>query len=550
MSYQVLARKWRPRNFAELVGQEHVTQALTNALNNDRVHQAYLFAGTRGVGKTTIARILVKCLNCETGVTATPCGVCQTCREVDEGRYMDLIEVDAASRAKVDETRELMENVQYAPVRGRYKVYLIDEVHMFSGHSFNALLKTLEEPPPHVKFLLATTEPKKLPVTVLSRCLQFQLRRLPASQMTAHLCHILDAEKISAQATAVDLIAEAADGSMRDALSLMDQAIAYAGGALEEVQIRAMLGIVGKQQIHALIGRIAAADGVGMLAAVEELAAEAPDFSGVLSSMSSELQRIAVLQLVPEAYPEESRREALLALATAMAPEDVQLYYQIVLAGQRDLPLMGEPRQGFEMVLLRMLAFRPEEGTAKVSLPVDPGVAVAQPLPVKKPVALTEQKGEAGAVSQAKPSPSPSPSPSNTVAVSGEENWPELLEQLELRGITRELARNSVLLRREQSTFHFCVDRAHAQLLNDRSQQALERAITAHFKQPMSVHFETGDAATTSPAGRSRQVAESRQATAEQAIRSDPKVQALCEAFDAEVAEQSIRAPELPESST
>ncbi len=536
MSYQVLARKWRPRNFAELVGQEHVTQALSNALNNDRVHQAYLFAGTRGVGKTTIARILVKCLNCETGVTATPCGVCQTCREVDEGRYMDLIEVDAASRAKVDETRELMENVQYAPVRGRYKVYLIDEVHMFSGHSFNALLKTLEEPPPHVKFLLATTEPKKLPVTVLSRCLQFQLRRLPANQMTAHLCHILDTENVSAEAAAVDLIAEAADGSMRDALSLMDQAIAYGGGALEEIQIRAMLGIVGKKQIHALIERIVAADGVGMLAAVEELAAEVPDFSQVLSSMSAELQRIAILQQIPEAYPEEGQREALLALAVGTAAEDVQLYYQIALAGQRDLLLMGEPRRGFEMVLLRMLAFRPEEGVVMASLPA------------KSAISAPKLTTVAGGQETVPPKPTQPALKNSPEVSSGESDWQELLEKLELRGITRELALNSVLLRREGMVFHFCVDRTHAQLLNDRSQQALEVALSAHFKQAMKVHFESGNAANASPAGHSRQVAESRQASAEQAIRTDPKVQALCEAFDAEVAEQSIRAPESPES--
>ncbi len=301
MSYQVLARKWRPRNFHTLVGQEHVLRALVNALDNDRLHHAYLFTGTRGVGKTTIARIFAKSLNCEQGVSSNPCGVCSACTEIDEGRFIDLIEVDAASRTKVDETRELLENVQYAPSRGRYKVYLIDEVHMFSNHSFNALLKTLEEPPPHVKFLLATTDPQKLPVTILSRCLQFNLKRLPLQLITGHLTDVLTREGIEAETPALAELARAADGSMRDALSLLDQAIAFGGGAVREADVRSMLGSIERGQVYAILRALAQQDGAAVLAEVAQLAELVPDFSNVLAELLSLLQRVAVAQTVPDA---------------------------------------------------------------------------------------------------------------------------------------------------------------------------------------------------------------------------------------------------------
>ncbi len=365
MSYQVLARKWRPRKFAELVGQQPVVQALTNALDNDRLHHAYLFTGTRGVGKTTLARILAKSLNCETGVSSQPCGECSICREIDEGRFADLLEVDAASRTKVEQTRELLENVPYAPVRGRYKVYLIDEVHMFSDSSFNALLKTLEEPPPHVKFLLATTDPQKVPVTVLSRCLQFNLKRIPADRIQAHLEDVLGRESAPFETPALRLLARAADGSMRDSLSLLDQAIAFGAGQVREADVRAMLGALeGEYALHLLQG-LAAGDAAAVLAQAAEIAERAPDFGALLQELLALLHRVALAQMVAETLDDSQGDEAALRdLAAAMSPEDCQLFYQIGLIGQRDLPLAPDPRSGFEMVLLRMLAFRPTDAGA------------------------------------------------------------------------------------------------------------------------------------------------------------------------------------------
>src|SRR5690349_50160 len=361
MSYLALARKWRPTTFADLVGQEHVRVALGNALTQGRVHHAFLFTGTRGVGKTTIARILAKCLNCETGVTATPCGKCAACREIDEGRFVDLIEVDAASRTKVDDTRELLENVQYAPTRGRYKVYLVDEVHMLSTHSFNALLKTLEEPPPHVKFLLATTDPQKLPVTVLSRCLQFNLKRLPAALIAEHLNRVLDAEKIAHDAPAVKLVAQAADGSMRDALSLTDQLIAFGGGRVEEAAARGMLGTIDRDHVARLGRALATGDAARLLETARTLEEFSPDYGQVLDDLASLLTRVAVLQLVSNYEGDELFDRALLGeLAAAISAEDVQLYYQTAILGRRDLAYAPDPRTGFEMTLVRMLAFRPQ----------------------------------------------------------------------------------------------------------------------------------------------------------------------------------------------
>ncbi|WP_062270435.1 DNA polymerase III subunit gamma/tau [Endozoicomonas arenosclerae] len=361
MSYQVLARKWRPRSFKELVGQTHVLQALVNALDQDRLHHAYLFTGTRGVGKTTIARILAKCLNCETGVSSTPCGQCAACCEIDEGRFVDLIEVDAASRTKVEDTRELLDNVQYAPTRGRYKVYLIDEVHMLSVHSFNALLKTLEEPPPHVKFLLATTDPQKLPVTILSRCLQFGLKNMTPERIVGHLENILGQESIPFEGPALWQLARAADGSMRDSLSLTDQAIAFGNGRVSEQEVSAMLGTIDQGQVMKMVRALSSGGAPEVLSAVASLAEHAPDYAAVLDDMLSMLHRIAIAQAVPDAVDNsQGDREQVLELAGNMLAEDVQLYYQVGLVGKRDLPLAPDPRGGFEMSLLRMLAFRPE----------------------------------------------------------------------------------------------------------------------------------------------------------------------------------------------
>ncbi|MEC9483528.1 MAG: DNA polymerase III subunit gamma/tau [Halomonas sp.] len=361
MSYQVLARKWRPRTFHELVGQDHVRRALVNALDQGRLHHAYLFTGTRGVGKTTLARILAKCLNCETGVTSSPCGQCGTCREIDEGRFVDLIEVDAASRTKVEDTRELLDNVQYAPTHGRYKVYLIDEVHMLSTHSFNALLKTLEEPPPHVKFLLATTDPQKLPVTVLSRCLQFTLKNMPPERIVEHLAHVLGAEGVSFEESALWLLGKAADGSMRDAMSLTDQAIAFGQGSVAHADVAAMLGTLDHRHLMALVEALADVDASRVLAEIASLAEQGPDFAGVLDDLTGVFHRLAIAQMVPQALDNgHGDRDELLALASRFTAEDVQLYYQIGLQGRADMGSAPDTRTALEMTLLRMLAFRPQ----------------------------------------------------------------------------------------------------------------------------------------------------------------------------------------------
>ena len=361
MSYQVLARKWRPNRFSELVGQEHVVSAITNALDNDRLHHAYLFTGTRGVGKTTIARIFSKSLNCEQGQSANPCGQCSTCVEIENGNFIDLLEIDAASRTKVEDTRELLDNVQYKPSRGKYKVYLIDEVHMLSKHSFNALLKTLEEPPPHVKFLLATTDPQKLPVTILSRCLQFNLKALSREQITQQLEHVLGQEQLGFDLDGLKQLARAAQGSMRDALSLTDQAIAQGNGVVSLGVVTSMLGLMDKNQVLKLIHGIVEGNTQGVFAQVEALSVQAPNFAQVLAEMMSLLHQIALTQFVPDACKLETiSARAIYQLAKSIPAEQVQLYYQIVLAGAKDLPHAADPKSGFEMVLLRLLAFSPK----------------------------------------------------------------------------------------------------------------------------------------------------------------------------------------------
>ncbi len=439
MSYQVLARKWRPRSFREMVGQTHVLKALINALDNQRLHHAYLFTGTRGVGKTTIARIIAKCLNCETGITSTPCGTCSVCREIDEGRFVDLIEIDAASRTKVEDTRELLDNVQYAPSRGRFKVYLIDEVHMLSSHSFNALLKTLEEPPPYVKFILATTDPQKLPATILSRCLQFSLKNMTPERVVEHLSHVLGAENVPFEDDALWLLGRAADGSMRDAMSLTDQAIAFGEGKVLAADVRAMLGTLDHGQVYGVLQALLEGDARALLEAVRHLAEQGPDWSGVLAEMLNVLHRVAIAQALPEAVDNgQGDRDRVLALAQALPAEDVQFYYQMGLIGRRDLPLAPDPRGGFEMVLLRMLAFRPadtDDAPTPVLKPVgisqataDSASAVAaasaaapaviaapavEPVPVAAP--------EPVAVTQPEPEPEPAPTP---VEVKAEEPEP------------------------------------------------------------------------------------------------------------------------------
>ncbi|RNM28629.1 DNA polymerase III subunit gamma/tau [Dickeya undicola] len=387
MSYQVLARKWRPQTFADVVGQEHVLTALANGLSLGRIHHAYLFSGTRGVGKTTIARLLAKGLNCETGITATPCGQCDTCREIEQGRFVDLIEIDAASRTKVEDTRDLLDNVQYAPARGRFKVYLIDEVHMLSRHSFNALLKTLEEPPSHVKFLLATTDPQKLPVTILSRCLQFHLKALDADQIRQHLQHVLEQEQLASEPRALQLLARAADGSLRDALSLTDQAIAMGQGQVTADAVSQMLGTLDDEQPLALIEALVKGDGTGVMALMGQAASRGIDWEALLVETLTLLHRIAMLQLLPSALGEEYNQVAprLRELARVIPPAEVQLYYQTLLVGRKELPYAPDRRMGVEMTLLRALAFHPSQTIADPAPVSTPSVtpAVSAPLPVE-----------------------------------------------------------------------------------------------------------------------------------------------------------------------
>ena len=530
MSYQVLARKWRPRKFAEMVGQEHVLRALINALDNDRLHHAYLFTGTRGVGKTTVARIFAKSLNCESGVSAEPCGTCSTCVEIDEGRFVDLIEVDAASRTKVEDTRELLDNVQYAPTRGRYKVYLVDEVHMLSAHSFNALLKTLEEPPPHVKFLLATTDPQKLPATVLSRCLQFNLKRLPPSLIEGHLQYLLEAEAVAFDHPALRLLARAADGSMRDALSLLDQSIAYGGGEVREAEVRSMLGTLERGQVVALLRALAAADAAALLAVIEQLSQQVPDYQDLLAELLSGLQQIAIAQQVPEAVDENlEEREALLALSSEMHPEDVQLYYQIGLIGRRDLPLAPDQRAGLEMVLLRMLAFRPldvrqDETASRQTVPAA--------VPARKP----------GVTATATQAPAqPAVGVSAPLAGGGDDDWRMLVEGMQLKGMVRELAMNCAVKQRDDNRWAMELDAGCRQLLSKERQQRLQEALSECLQKRVQLDIEVTGEVRDTPAVQQRAEAEMRQAAAVDTIESDPNVKAIQKAFDATLHVDTIR---------
>ncbi len=431
MSYQVLARKWRPSRFQEMVGQEHVLKALVNALDDNRLHHAYLFTGTRGVGKTSIARLFAKSLNCETGVSSSPCGTCSACREIAEGRFVDLIEVDAASRTKVEDTRELLENVQYAPTHGRFKVYLIDEVHMLSTHSFNALLKTLEEPPPHVKFLLATTDPQKLPVTILSRCLQFNLKNLVPERIVGHLTHVLKAEQVRYEEPALWMLARAADGSMRDAMSLTDQAIAFGAGEIGEADVRAMLGTIDQQLVYRIIEALAIGDARALLQAVADVSEFSPDFNALLGDLLSVLHRLAICQTLPDGIDNSLGDEQRIRnLAAQLTPEDVQLYYQIGLNGRRDLPYVPDGREGLEMVLLRMLAFRPADAaprptqlktdSAPISTPRSgseteterpPADLASSAVPIEAPASVPEQEYPPAKKPQTEPSLGEDPPP-------------------------------------------------------------------------------------------------------------------------------------------
>jgi DNA polymerase-3 subunit gamma/tau len=557
MSYQVLARKWRPRKFAELVGQEHVVRALTNALDTGRMHHAYLFTGTRGVGKTTIARIFAKSLNCERGESADPCGECAVCTAVDQGRFVDLLEIDAASNTGVDDVREVIENAQYAPARGRFKVYLVDEVHMLSKPAFNALLKTLEEPPPHVKFLLATTDPQKLPVTVLSRCLKFNLKRLLPEQISGQMRHILGAENIAYEDAAIAELARGADGSLRDGLSLLDQAIAYGGGSLRVDDVRAMLGSVARGQVLGLLQALAAGDGDTLMAECTRIASFSPDFGGVLDDLASVLHRIQLIQLVPGYRPEENGNDdsALVDLAQQLAPEDVQLYYQIATSGRRDLALAPDARTGFEMAMLRMLAFRPADaGGAPAERPSAGAVARAATPPPRTAAPVANERRPM--VSAAEPSPvraapapvaapvAAAPAPRAPVAVDarGLPHWESLIEQANLRGPLGQLAQNAVLRDREGHTLVLALQPMHMHLAVEPMIGQMEERVGQALGERIKLRFvEEHGAAGQTPAARAATARVAAQSAAEQAIEEDPLVQSLKREFGARVVPQSIK---------
>jgi DNA polymerase-3 subunit gamma/tau len=541
MSYLVLARKYRPRVFAELVGQEHVVRALTNALESGRVHHAFLFTGTRGVGKTTVARIFAKSLNCETGVTATPCGVCSACREIDEGRFVDLIEVDAASRTKVDDTRELLDNVQYAAARGRYKVYLIDEVHMLSTHSFNALLKTLEEPPPHVKFLLATTDPQKLPVTVVSRCLQFHLKRLPPGLIVDRMKVILGRENVEFEAPSLPLLARAADGSLRDGLSLLDQVLVFGAGRVGEADVRSMLGTIDRNHVLRIANLLADSDAAGIVEAVRSLAEQSPDYDLVLQELATLFERVALHQVVPDSGEDGPWDRADLApLATRLPATDVQLYYQIALLGRRDLEYAPDPATGFEMTLLRMLAFRPGDG---VDAPA------AAPPTGSRSTSATVRPSASSVAPASTPTNATSPqraTASNTASnAAPDADWQTLVSKLDVSGLSRQLAANCAWLGRENDTVKLRLDPRSGALRTPNTEERLLQALQKQFGPQTRLVIESGEGAEAiavdTPARVEARAAEERLAAARGALEQDPTVRALQDRFGAAVQPDSVK---------
>lgn len=500
MSYQVLARKWRPKSFAEVVGQTHVTRALVNALDQKRLHHAYLFTGTRGIGKTTLARIFAKCLNCEAGVSSKPCGKCSACCEIDEGRFIDLIEVDAASRTKVEDTRELLNNVQYSPARGRYKIYLIDEAHMLSGHSFNALLKTLEEPPEHVKFLLATTDPQKLPITVLSRCLQFNLKGLAPEKITEHLKDVLAKEQVEYEPPALEHISRAADGSIRDALSLLDQAIAYGNNKVTNDDVVKMLGTIEDIYIYELLDGLIKKDIPMLLNTINKLAEQAADFAAVIESLLTILHQIAIMQMVPDI--DYYNAEQLGTYAKLLSPEDIQLYYQIALIGRRDLPYTPTPKHGFEMLMLRMVAFSPKNHQRTVDSRI---------------------RG-------------------NDVEKCGNDKagWPSILSQLNISESTRALAAHCTMREIKDNKVQLLLGASHAPMLNDKHVERLSKAFSELYNKPMCVIVDIAKEVNETPSNIMRQMNKKKQEHAEQVIKKNNNVQEIIKHFNAKIVPDSI----------
>jgi len=531
VSYQVLARKWRPRKFDEMVGQEHVLHALANALDTGRIHHAFLFTGTRGVGKTTLARIFAKSLNCEQGISSTPCGVCPTCQEIDAGRFIDLIEVDAASRTKVEDTRELLDNVQYAPTRGRYKVYLVDEVHMLSNHSFNALLKTLEEPPEHVKFLLATTDPQKLPVTILSRCLQFNLRRLHPDLISDYLARLLNNEQLEFEEAALQHIARAADGSMRDALSLLDQAIAYGSGKVLDSDVKQMLGTIEQTHLYRILAALADRNSELLYEVMSELKTTTPNYTEVIASLLSLLHYVALLQQIPSAYdPSMGDEAALQDLASRLSPEDIQLFYQIGINGQRDLNYAPEPSMGVEMTLLRMLAFKPVASE---------GLSASTPSAssVTKPV--THQTVQETAPQEfVESSPAHKAETLNPAAITV---WSEIVAELNLNGMLNQLAMNCSLLEKNEQGIVLALNPTFENLLTKDRKDRLKEALEAFYKKNITLDIEVKQAQKETPAMQEKREEQARFDAAQQAIESDANVKKILDTFQAQIKTDTIQ---------
>ncbi len=563
MSYQVLARKWRPKSFDALVGQEHVVRALTNALQQQRLHHAYLFTGTRGVGKTTLSRILAKSLNCEQGVSATPCGQCAACVAIDKGSFLDYVEMDAASNRGVEDMTSLLEKAIYAPTQGRYKVYMLDEVHQLTGHAFNAMLKTLEEPPAHVKFILATTDPQKVPVTILSRCLQFNLRQMSSSGIAEHLQHVLTEENIVFEPVALQLIGRSANGSMRDALSLLDQAIAYGGDSVNEKEVRAMLGAIDQSYLFDLLNALLSQDGNAVLSQARAMEQRAISFDAALNDLANLLHEIAIVQAVPDSIAHDHpERQSMLDLASRMGAEELQLYYQIALLARRDLGLAPDEFAGFTMALLRMLAFNPGEqkpparakptpaaATENVSPRASAALAISQPAtkviaPSTTASVLETTPPPATALTPPQPTVAATPAPiedssTPTITRAFDGNWRALVDRLKL-GLARALAQNCELASFDEEHIAFSVPPSQKHLLNMGYEEKLRSAVEQHFGRKIKMTFSLGGSGNT-PAQLMSQEKAALQADAEDAIHNDGFVQALIKDFGAQIIPSSIK---------
>jgi DNA polymerase-3 subunit gamma/tau len=525
MTHQATARKWRPKNFQSMIGQQHVLQALINALTHQRLHHAYLFTGTRGVGKTTLARILAKCLQCEKGISAQPCGTCDACLSIDTGAYVDVLEIDAASRTKVEDTRELLDNVQYLPTQGRYKIYIIDEVHMLSSSSFNALLKTLEEPPSHVCFILATTDPQKCPATVLSRCLQFHLKHLEPAQISKQLAHILQTENIPFEASALDLLAEAGQGSMRDALSLLDQAIAYGGNLVQTESVRMMLGTLNPQTITDLLTALHAQDGAALMKVVEAVASDSGNFEQAIQALIQALHHIALIQAVPAlADSQHAGYNLIKPFSGLFSPETVQLFYQIALHGRRDMQWAPSPRAGFEMTCMRLLAFYPEDkpvvamSKPKSEMPVR--LAQPAPAPAPAPIAIIDT-----------PLIQPEPEPPSDDTL----NWLVILPQLKLSGMASALASHCVVHAYNGHQVILNLAPKHAPLYTKAVSDRIAQALSDFLKHTISLEIKLVETTQDTPAQRKQEATEQAFAQAKSELESDPLVQELVSTFDAEL---------------